>query len=48
MINPYLLSMQIIASSYPNENLPTSAAIFIFNDAFNIARQFGMFWGALY
>ena len=31
--------MQIIASSYPNENIPTSPAIFIFNDAFDIARS---------
>ena len=38
-INPYLLSMQIIASLYLNKNIPTSAPIFIFNDAFNIARS---------
>ena len=31
--------MQIIASSYPDDNIPTSAAIFIYNGAFDIARS---------
>ena len=37
-INAYLLSIPIIISLDPDDNIPTSAAIFVDNGAFDIAR----------
>ena len=48
-MNPYLLSMQTFLLLYPDDNIPTSAAIFVYNGAFDIVRSVrNVSVGALY
>ena len=36
-MNPYLLSMQIIAPSYPDDNIPTNGAVDIARSVRNVS-----------